>query len=356
MRSRLRGGARMSDEGKLSRRGFVKGTGLAASAAVLLEGAEGKQPRGRAKKLGPGAVEISLKVNGVDRRVSVEPRATLASVLRDQFHLTGTKIGCDRGACGACTVMVGESAVASCLMFALDAVGSPILTIEGLAKREQLAPIQAAFVAHDALQCGFCTPGMVMSCHALLQRNPHPSEADVRQAVSGNLCRCGTYPKVFEAALAAASGKVASAPQPQGSGSDPASPGQKSAEEEQRTFAVGVPGAAVRREERKVPADEPRAWDADARLSVVGQPAPRIEGPEKVTGRARYCYDVRLPGMLHAAVAWSPHAHARIRSIDVSTAEKMPGVKAAYVVERILGPAELRIKPKTSGKYPLVRY
>src|SRR5437016_1390806 len=214
--------ALMSDT-KLTRRGFVKGAGLAA---------------GGAARLGPGAVSVSLHVNGKDMRAQVEPRATLASVLRDQLHLTGTKIGCDRGACGACTVMLGDAPVPSCMTFALDAVGKPITTIEGLARGEQLAPIQAAFVAHDALQCGFCTPGMVMSCHALLQRNPHPSEADVRQAVSGNLCRCGTYPKVFEAALAAASGKIASAPQPQGSGAG-SGLASKAPEGEERTIAVG---------------------------------------------------------------------------------------------------------------------
>ena len=369
----------MSDERKLSRRGFVKGTGLAASAAVLLEGAEGKQPRGRAKKLGPGAVEISLKVNGVDRRVSVEPRATLASVLRDQFHLTGTKIGCDRGACGACTVMVGESAVASCLMFALDAVGSPILTIEGLAKREQLAPIQAAFVAHDALQCGFCTPGMVMSCHALLQRSPHPSEDDVRKAVAGNTCRCGTYPKVFEAALAAVATAPAKAGPAQGdlpaalaaSGAtaygntspvqggtaetDAAKAHDKGEGEASRMFQVGLPGALTTKE-RKVPASEPQPWDGRAQLRVMGQRVPRIDGPEKVTGRARYCFDVQFPGMLHAAVVRSPHAHARIERVDVSDAEKMPGVHATYVVERLLGPAELKVKPANPGPYPRIRY
>ena len=369
----------MSDERKLSRRGFVKGTGLAASAAVLLEGAEGKQPRGRAKKLGPGAVEISLKVNGVDRRVSVEPRATLASVLRDQFHLTGTKIGCDRGACGACTVMVGESAVASCLMFALDAVGSPILTIEGLAKREQLAPIQAAFVAHDALQCGFCTPGMVMSCHALLQRSPHPSEDDVRKAVAGNTCRCGTYPKVFKAALAAVATAPAKAGPAQGdlpaalaaSGAtaygntspvqggtaetDAAKAHDKGEGEASRMFQVGLPGALTTKE-RKVPASEPQPWDGRAQLRVMGQRVPRIDGPEKVTGRARYCFDVQLSGMLHAAVVRSPHAHARIERVDVSDAEKMPGVHATYVVERLLGPAELKVKPANPGPYPRIRY
>src|SRR5439155_24863818 len=122
----------------------------------------------------------------------------------------------------------------SCSVFALDAVGQPVTTIEGLAQGEQLAPIQAAFVAHDALQCGFCTPGMVMSCHALLQRNAHPSEAEVPQAVSGNPVRCGTYPKVFEAALAVAAGKVPAPPQPAGTGS-----GDSGSTE---ALAVGIPG------------------------------------------------------------------------------------------------------------------
>jgi len=376
----------MSDDKlKITRRGFVKGAGVLGGAAALFgDPTAGSAAAGQARKLGPGAVQIDLTVNGERHRLSVEPRTTLATVLRDELGLTGTKIGCDRGACGACTVMLGNQPVPSCTVFALDVAGQPVTTIEGLAHGEQLAPIQAAFVAHDALQCGFCTPGMVMSCHALLQRNSHPTEADVRQAVSGNLCRCGTYPKVFEAALAAASGKVALAPQPHGSGGTGAgaapvqqpeprpaneSPAKgtttadttsvanpQSAEGEARKVAIGVAGSALRREERKVPASEPRAWDADAKLSVVGQPLPRIEGPEKVTGQARYCYDVRLPGMLHAVLVTSPHAHARIRSVDVTAAEKMPGVKATYVVERILGPAELRIKPKAEGKYPLVRY
>src|SRR5215467_16365093 len=342
----------MSD-GKFSRRTFIKGAGVATGAAAVLDLASEAAAAASPQKWGPGPIAVELTVNGQRRSLKLEPRATLAEALRDGLGLTGTKIGCDRGACGACTVMLGNKAVAACMTFALDAVGVPVTTIEGLAPDGKLEPLQAAFVQHDGLQCGFCTPGMVMSCHALLSKNPHPSEDEVRQAVSGNLCRCGTYPKVFEAALAAASGKIAAPASPQGSGGTGAPEPSQGGD---RALAVGVVGTAVRREERKVPSGEPRAWDAEARLSVVGQPEPRLEGPEKVTGRARYCYDVRLPGMLHAAVVSSPHAHARIRSVDVSAAEKMPGVKAAYVVERILGPAELRIKPKASGKYPLVRY
>jgi xanthine dehydrogenase YagR molybdenum-binding subunit len=369
----------MSDERKLTRRGFVKGAGLAAGAAALLEGGGGKQGPGRARKLGPSAVEISLRVNGADRRLLVEPRATLAAVLRDQLHLTGTKIGCDRGACGACTVLLADTPVASCLTFALDAVGRPITTIEGVARGDQLAPIQAAFVAHDALQCGFCTPGMVMSCQALLQRNPHPTEEQVREAVAGNTCRCGTYPKVFEAVLAAAGTAAAKVGPSQGdlpaaaaasgataygntspvvggtAGTDAAKGQDPGAGAVARTFQVGLPGALAERE-RKVAAGEPQPWDGRARLSVVGQKVPRIDGPEKVTGRARYCFDVQLPGMLHAAVVRSPHAHARIRSVDVTAAERMPGVHATYVVQRLLGPAQPKLKPATPEKHPRIRY
>ncbi len=349
----------MSDEVKLSRRGFVKGAGLAAGAAALLEGAAGKEEQGRARKLGPGAVDVTIRVNGKDHRVAVEPRATLASVLRDQLHLTGTRIGCDRGACGACTVMLGEHTAASCMTFALDAVGKPVTTIEGLASGSQLAPIQAAFVAHDALQCGFCTPGMVMSCHALLQQNPHPSEDDVRRAVAGNTCRCGTYPKVFEAALAAAGTAPVQAGPAQGElpSSVPAeaAAAKDSSELADRTFQVGLAGA-LSAKERKAPASEPAPWDGSANLRVVGQRVPRIDGAEKVTGRARYAFDVQLPGMLYAAVVRSPHAHARIKSVEVSAAAAMPGVQATYVVERILGPAELKVKPVSGGKHPLIRY
>src|SRR5712664_357718 len=349
----------MSDEKlKITRRGFVKGAGmLTGAAAILGDTLEASAAAGQARKLGPGAVQIELTVNGERHRLAVEPRTTLAGALRDDLGLTGTKIGCDRGACGACTVMLAGQAVPSCTVFAVDAVGQRITTIEGLAQGDRLAPIQAAFVAHDALQCGFCTPGMVMSCHALLQKNAHPTEQEVRQAVSGNLCRCGTYPKVFEAALSVAS--TGAAPIPPAQGDLPARDTGKSPEGVaaggDRKLQVGVAGALVAKE-RKVPEGEPQPWDGSAQLRVVGQKVPRLEGPDKVTGRARYCFDVQLPRMLHAVLVRSPYAHARIRSVDVSQAEKMPGVMASYVLERILGPAELRLKPKSEEKYPRVRY
>jgi aerobic-type carbon monoxide dehydrogenase small subunit (CoxS/CutS family) len=154
--------------------------------------------------LGPGKIKIQLTVNGQVRALEIEPRTTLLEALRDHLALTGAKPVCDRGACGACTVHLDGDAVCSCMLLALDARGRSITTVEGLEHKGKLAPIQEAFIEHDALQCGFCTPGMIMSCQALLGHNPQPTLDDVKAAVAGNLCRCGTYPKVFAATMAAA--------------------------------------------------------------------------------------------------------------------------------------------------------
>jgi xanthine dehydrogenase YagT iron-sulfur-binding subunit len=154
--------------------------------------------------LGPDAITVELFVNGRRMIARADPAMTLAEVLRDQLDLTGTKIGCDRGACSACTVWLDGDVVASCMTLAFDARSRKITTIEGLACGDALHPVQQAFVDHDAMQCGFCTPGMVMSCAALVDRNPDCTLDDVRAAVSGHLCRCGTYPNVFKATLAAA--------------------------------------------------------------------------------------------------------------------------------------------------------
>jgi len=176
----------------------------ATGTAVLNAGLLGHATEAPSSVIGPGATSISLNINGVVKRVSVEPRTTLAETLRHELHITGTKIVCDRGSCSACTVLLDGKPVNSCTTFALDAVDAKITTIEGLGTPDHLHPVQAAFVEHDGMQCGYCTPGMVMSCAALLDRNPNPTTAHVQQAISGNICRCGTYPKVVEAALAAA--------------------------------------------------------------------------------------------------------------------------------------------------------
>lgn len=154
--------------------------------------------------LGPDAIPVTLTVNGAIRALQAEPRMTLAETLRGPLGLTGTKIACNRGACSACTVWLDGMPVCACMTLAIDVGARRVTTIEGLAQGERLHPVQAAFIAHDAVQCGFCTPGMVMSCAALLAQTPRPSTEEVLAAVSGHLCRCGTYPHVVAATLAAA--------------------------------------------------------------------------------------------------------------------------------------------------------
>jgi len=156
------------------------------------------------KVVGPGTVPISLNVNGKALKLEVEPRVPLLEALRNHSNLTGSKEVCDRGTCGACTVLFEDKPVYSCSVLAIEAQGKAITTIEGLAQNGQLSPVQGAFIDQDALMCGYCTPGFVMSVTALLKQNPHPTADQVRHACSGNLCRCGTYPRVMQAALKAA--------------------------------------------------------------------------------------------------------------------------------------------------------
>ncbi|MDQ3119199.1 MAG: (2Fe-2S)-binding protein [Verrucomicrobiota bacterium] len=200
-------------KGGLSRRNFLKAIGttaVATAAAQATSVAQELQKHNDEKVHGPGAVPISLKINGETKLFEVEPRVTLLDLLRNRTDLTGTKEVCDRGTCGACTVWLDGTPVYSCMTLAIEAQRWEITTIEGLAKGGELTSVQKAFISCDGLQCGFCTPGFVMSVSALLKTNPKPTEEDVRKACSGNLCRCGTYPRVFAAALEAAGVKTAS--------------------------------------------------------------------------------------------------------------------------------------------------
>ncbi|TMC26868.1 MAG: (2Fe-2S)-binding protein [Chloroflexi bacterium] len=156
---------------------------------------------------GPNAVDLTLNVNGHDRSVHVPPRFSLLDTLRGPLGLTGTKLVCDEGDCGACTVLIDDRPVYSCLTLAIAAEGRRVETIEGLSQDGTLHPVQEAFVEHDAYQCGFCTPGQVMSVVSLLRAKPDAREDDVRRAVSGNLCRCGAYPNIVAAGVAAAKKK-----------------------------------------------------------------------------------------------------------------------------------------------------
>ena len=193
--------SRDDDRTRVSRRTFLKTAGVGAAASSLLNGTA--EPAA-ATVLGPDAAPLSLKVNGAARTVTVEPRVTLLRALRNHLDLTGAKEVCDRGGCGACTVLVDGEPVASCLMLAADAVGHEITTVEGLGTPDRMTPVQAAFVEADALQCGFCTPGFVVASTALLRRNPSPTLDQIKEGLSGNLCRCGTYSRVFEAVQKAA--------------------------------------------------------------------------------------------------------------------------------------------------------
>jgi aerobic-type carbon monoxide dehydrogenase small subunit (CoxS/CutS family) len=185
----------------LSRRTFLKTMGVGAAATGLV--AQTPEPA-EATILGPGAVPLVLKVNGVSQTVNVEPRVTLLRALRNSLGLTGAKEVCERGACGGCTVLLDGEPICSCLMLAVDAVGHEITTVEGLGTPEKLSPVQAAFVECDALQCGFCTPGFVVASTALLNKHPNPSLEEIKTGLAGNICRCGTYSRIFAAVQKAA--------------------------------------------------------------------------------------------------------------------------------------------------------
>lgn len=201
----------------VSRRSFIRTMGASAAAASLANTTESiarehaAQPGDDGKKaadsgpltFGPGPREVSFTINDSSHTIEIEPSTTLLEMLRYQLNLSGTKEVCDRGACGACSVLVGGKLVASCMMLAADAAEEPIVTVENLDSQGPLDPIQEAFIRHDALQCGFCTPGLIMASKALLAKTPKPSLAEIRKGLSGNICRCGTYTNIFNAVLEA---------------------------------------------------------------------------------------------------------------------------------------------------------
>jgi len=277
---------------RLSRRQFLEGTGTVLTVAAASPALRGQSPAGAG---GAPRTTVSVTLNGAPRRLDVEDRWTLAEALRDHAGLTGTKIGCDRGECGACTVIVDGKPIYSCSQLAVWMEGRSIQTVEGLAKNGELSALQKSFVAHDAPQCGYCTSGQLMAATALLSANPHPSPDDVRAGMTGNICRCSNYNHYVAATLAAANGAT-----------------------------IATDGIDAR---------TASATSAVAPLNVVGHDAPRIDAVERVSGKAKYTVDVALPGMLYARVLRSPHPHARIRRIDASKARALPGVKAIVTHE-----------------------
>jgi len=243
----------------------------------------------------------TLNVNDHDYTVAVSDTDSLVDVLRDKLRLTGTKKGCNAGDCGVCTVLIDGEPVNSCLMLAARAEGKSIRTIESLARDGELTPIQKAFVNEGGIQCGYCTPGMVMSATALLEKNAGPTEAEIKEALSGNLCRCTGYSGILRAVKRCddyrGDGAGAKTERPVGSGSQ---------------AAKGAPPSAIRHPQ----------------LSSVGVPMPRVDAADKVTGRAVYTADIHLSNMVYGKILGSTVAHGRIKRIDTSKAEALQGVLA----------------------------
>jgi len=242
---------------------------------------------------GAAEARIRLVVNGRAHEVDVAVHALLLDVLRDRLDLKGAKRSCDTQVCGACTVLVDGLAVSACTYLAVEADRRAVTTVEGLAEDGRLHPIQQAFLDCGAVQCGFCTSGMLLTTRALLEEHPAPTGDEILHDLRGSLCRCTGYRKILEAIGAAARGLGAVPPDPQ----------RETAGREDDSIGVRP-------------------------LRVVGHPVPRIDGGEKVTGRARYVTDLAMPGMAHAKVLRSPYAHARLGRVDASRARAYPGVLA----------------------------
>lgn len=191
----------------MTRRKFLKGVGSGVVGSTVLLQTLPSLPDAETAMRQPqhdGKVVLAFTINGRAVQLLIEPRMTLAEVIRDQLQLTGTKVVCNQGECGGCTVLLNGKAVYSCHLLALDAAGKEVTTIEGLLNGEKLHPLQEAFIEHDGFQCGFCTPGQIMAAHALLQKHPHPTREQVKEGMAGNLCRCAAYPNIIESVLAAA--------------------------------------------------------------------------------------------------------------------------------------------------------
>ena len=193
----------------ISRRSFIQATGVGVAGTTALPPLQLFPSQSRPDESAPERApltSVELKVNGKSHRLQIEDRWTLVEVLRDHLGLMGTKVGCDRGECGACTILMNGKPIYSCSYLAVWAEGAEITTVEGLAVGEQLDPLQQAFIEHDGPQCGFCTSGQLMAARSLLQRHPNPNREQVRQAMAGVLCRCSNYNRYVESVLAAAKG------------------------------------------------------------------------------------------------------------------------------------------------------
>ena len=262
--------------------------------------------------------KVNLTVNGKAVSADVEDRTLLVNLLRDHLNLTGTHVGCDTSQCGACVVHIDGRAVKSCTVLVGQANGAHVTTIEGLSKGDELHPMQAAFRDNHGLQCGYCTPGMIMSAKALLDRVVRPTDDEIKEALKRNLCRCTGYVKIIAAIRAAADELAGRAAGP-------------------RPFEGAA--TAGRESTRGAPHGDPshRIRGAEPKLNVIGRSLPRKESYARVTGEDRYTGDLRRPGMLHARALRSVYPHARVLKVDVSFARTLPGVVAVLTAADVPG-------------------
>jgi putative selenate reductase molybdopterin-binding subunit len=282
------------------------------------------------------SMELELHINGVVESMDVTVNETLLSMLRREGYCS-VKQGCETGECGACTVLVDGVPRPSCVMLAGQAGGCTITTVEWLGSTQKLHPLQQAFIEVGAVKCGFCTPGMLLSAHALLQKNPHPTEEEVKDALSGNLCRCTGYVKPVQAVMRAAAVL-------RGEQVEPVEYTTASYEESAismaEKFQVGAAHGAAGGATTKIPVITTsgsgfKGARLDAALEVVGKPVSNIDGVRLATGKPSFTADVQPRGLLFARILSSPHAHATIRTIDVSEAKSLPGVHAVLTYKDV---------------------
>jgi len=261
----------------------------------------------------PRYKNVTLKVNGQIYNVSVKDNETLLDVIRDKLHLTGTKKGCDLGVCGACTVLIDGEPMNSCLLLASTMQGREITTIEGVATDGALHPIQRAFVHEGAIQCGYCTPGMVISAKALIDENPDPSDEEIKNALSGNLCRCTGYTGIIRAVKNWKKYK------------DPKKTGESTGSRD----------------------------DVD-RYTIVGRSLPRVDAADKATGKAKYTGDYHFQYMLYGRILGSTVAHGKIKRIDTSRAEALPGV-VCVITGKDVPDVKYGVSPARYDEYVLAK-
>ncbi|MFC1679116.1 molybdopterin cofactor-binding domain-containing protein, partial [Elusimicrobiota bacterium] len=255
---------------------------------------------------------VTVNINGDDHSLAVSPNETLQDLLRIRLGLTGTKKGCEVGVCGSCTVLLDGEPVNSCMVLAPSVNGKKVVSIEGLAEKGRLHPLQASFIHHGAIQCGYCTPGMLMTAKALIDKDPDPSEEAIKKAFGGNLCRCTGYVKIIEAV--------------QG----------------WKDFQSDDKRPVLHPEEEKSP------------YEIIGKSKARKDAPDKAAGRAKYAGDIQLPGMLYGKLLLSPVPHAKIRSIDTSAAEKLPGVHAV-ITEKDVSDVLYGVSPARYDEHVLAK-